>query len=277
MTTAVINEQGEDGLFVSMFDHGGSAGGYENTWGTGRLYFGAKKIKNVRMHNRPAYNSEVDATRDIGVGELNNCYEDAELADTILAIGTNPLETQTNYFLNHWIPNLWGITIEKRKKEFPGEPIEASRIIIIDPRRTATVAACAAGAEKDPVLHLALESGPDLVLFNALLTYIADKGWIDKAFIAASTLPAGQVAALISRPGETPADQPLTDFASALTANRTWIEDAAKITGLRAKISSRRRSGLRSARLAARAAARCSAMRRASSGPTTTTARTERS
>ena len=42
----------------------------------------------------------------MGVGELNNCYEDAELADTIVAVGTNALETQTNYFLNHWIPNL---------------------------------------------------------------------------------------------------------------------------------------------------------------------------
>lgn len=235
VTSAVINEQGEDGLFVSMFDHGGSAGGYENTWGTGKLYFGAMKIKNVRIHNRPAYNSEVHATRDMGVGELNNCYEDAELADTIVAIGTNPLETQTNYFLNHWVPNLRGTSLDKKKKEFPGEAVEAGRIIIIDPRRTVTVAACEAEAGKEKVLHLALEPGTDLVLFNALLTYIADKGWIDKAFIAASTLPAAQGAALISRPGGAPNDQPLTDFASALATNRTSIDDAAKTTGLKAE------------------------------------------
>ena len=108
VTVAVINDQGEDGLFVSAYDHGGAGGGYENTWGTGKLYFGAMKVKNIRIHNRPAYNSEVHATRDMGVGELNNCYEDAELADTIIAVGTNALETQTNYFLNHWIPNLRG-------------------------------------------------------------------------------------------------------------------------------------------------------------------------
>ena len=77
VTAAVINEQGEDGLFVSAFDHGGAGGGYENTWGTGKLYFAAMKVKNIRIHNRPAYNSEVHATRDMGVGELNNCYEDA--------------------------------------------------------------------------------------------------------------------------------------------------------------------------------------------------------
>ena len=121
-----------------MFDHGGSGGGYENTWGTGKLYFGAMKIKNARIHNRPAYNSEVHATRDMGVGELNNCYEDAELADTIVAIGTNPLETQTNYFLNHWVPNLQGATVEKKKKLMPDEPHAAARIIFVDPRRTVT-------------------------------------------------------------------------------------------------------------------------------------------
>ena len=108
VTRRVIEEQGEDGVFVSAFDHGGAGGGYENTWGTGKLYFEAMKIRNIRIHNRPAYNSEVHATRDMGVGELNNAYEDAELADTIVAVGTNALETQTNYFLNHWIPNLHG-------------------------------------------------------------------------------------------------------------------------------------------------------------------------
>ena len=118
----MIKEQGEDGLFVSAFDHGGAGGGYENTWGTGKLYFGAMKMKNIRIHNRPAYNSEVHATRDMGVGELNNCYEDAELADTIVAVGTNALETQTNYFLNHWVPNLRGTSLEKKQAELPGEP-----------------------------------------------------------------------------------------------------------------------------------------------------------
>src|SRR6478672_12469180 len=36
VTVAVINDQGEDGLFVSAFDHGGAGGGYENTINNGR-------------------------------------------------------------------------------------------------------------------------------------------------------------------------------------------------------------------------------------------------
>ena len=168
------------------------------------------KVKNIRIHNRPAYNSEVHATRDMGVGELNNCYEDAELADTIVAVGTNALETQTNYFLNHWVPNLRGTSVSKKKAEFGSEPVEQARVIIVDPRRTVTVNACEVEAGKDRVMHLAINSGTDLALFNAWLTYIADKGWTDKAFIAAST----------------------KDLDKALAANKTSLEDAARITGL---------------------------------------------
>jgi len=212
VTVAVMNDMGEDGIFVSAFDHGGAGGGYENTWGTGKLYFGAMKIENIRIHNRPAYNSEVHATRDMGVGELNNCYEDAELADTIVAVGTNALETQTNYFLNHWVPNLRGTSLDKKKAEFGSEPVERGKIIIVDPRRTVTVNACEVEAGKDGVMHLAINSGTDLALFNAWLTYISDKGWIDKAFIDAST----------------------TNFDQMKAANKLSLEDAAKITGLSA-------------------------------------------
>ena len=210
VTCAVINDQGEDGLFVSAFDHGGAGGGYENTWGTGKLYFGAMKIKNIRIHNRPAYNSEVHGSRDMGVGELNNCYEDAELADTIVAVGTNALETQTNYFLNHWVPNLRGTSTPKKRAEFGNEAIEPSRIIIVDPRRTVTVNACEVEAGKDRVMHLAINSGTDLALFNAWLTYINERGWTDKPFIAAST----------------------SNFDKALAATKTTLEEAARITGL---------------------------------------------
>ena len=213
VTVAVIKDQGEDGLFVSAFDHGGAGGGYENTWGTGKLYFGAMKIKNIRIHNRPAYNSEVHSTRDMGVGELNNCYEDAELADTIVAIGCNSLETQTNYFLNHWVPNLRGTSMDKKQAQLPGEKHEPGRIIFIDPRRTVTINACEAEAGKDRVLHLAINSGTDLALFNALFTHVVEKGWIDKDFHRRF-------------------DQRLR---KAVKANKMSADEAAQITGLKAE------------------------------------------
>ena len=211
VTRRVVEAQGEDGLIVSAYDHGGAGGGYENTWATGKLYFESMKIKNIRIHNRPAYNSEVHGTRDMGVGELNNCYEDAELADTIMAVGTNALETQTNYFLNHWVPNLRGTSSDKKKAEFGTEPIAPAKVIFVDPRRTPTIAACEAEAGAANMLHLAINPGTDLALFNALFTEIAAKGWVDHAFITAST----------------------NGYDAAVNANHTTIEQAAQITGLK--------------------------------------------
>ncbi len=100
--------------------------------------------------------------------------------------------------------------MQKRRAEFTNESIEPSRIIIVDPRRTVTVNACEVEAGKDRVMHLAINSGTDLALFNAWLTYIAEKGWTDKAFIAAST----------------------KDLEAALSADKTSLEEAARITGL---------------------------------------------
>lgn len=49
------------------------------------------------------------------------------------------------------------------------------------------------------------------MLFNALLTYIVEKGWIDKAFIDAST----------------------KDFDKAVKANKVSLDDAARLTRLK--------------------------------------------
>ena len=115
VTKKILDTDGPSGALFDCFDHGGAGGGFENTWGTGKLMFSALKTPMVRIHNRPAYNSECHATRDMGVGELNNSYEDAEVADCIVATGCNSYETQTNYFLNHWVPNLNGGTVDKKK------------------------------------------------------------------------------------------------------------------------------------------------------------------
>jgi arsenite oxidase large subunit len=211
VTAQVIDQGDEDDLFVSMFDHGGSAGGYENTWGTGKLYFESMKVRNCRIHNRPAYNSEVHSTRDMGVGELNYAYEDYTLTDTILLVGANPLETQTNLFLNHMVPGMRG----------------GAKVVIVDPRRTVTVNACEAEAGKANVLQLAIKSGTDLALFNTLFTYIADQGWVDEAFVAASTFQ-GDVA----QPQNEQFPAPLGSFAMAREACRMSLADGAAVCGV---------------------------------------------
>jgi arsenite oxidase large subunit len=83
--------------------------------------------------------------------------------------------------------------------------------LFVDPRRTPTIAACEAEAGADNVLHLAINPGTDLALFNALFTEIAAKGWVDHAFISAST----------------------GGYDAAVKTNHTTIDQAAQITGLK--------------------------------------------
>ncbi|MBN1008778.1 arsenate reductase (azurin) large subunit [Amphritea pacifica] len=209
VTKRMLDTFGPDSIMFNAFDHGGAGGGFENTWGSGKLMFSALKTRMVRIHNRPAYNSECHATRDMGIGELNNSYEDSELADTIIFIGANAYETQTNYFLAHALPNLTGASLNKKKQWFKEETVDNGRFILVDPRRSLTTAICETNA-RDRVLHLQINPGTDTALFNGLLTYVVDKGWHDQDFIAQHT----------------------TGFDEALKANHMSLKECSWITGV---------------------------------------------
>ena len=53
VTKKILDSDGPSGLVFDCFDHGGAGGGFENTWGTGKLMFTALKTPMVRIHNRP--------------------------------------------------------------------------------------------------------------------------------------------------------------------------------------------------------------------------------
>ena len=211
VTARVIDKDNENDLYVSMFDHGGSAGGYENTWGTGKLYFESMKVKHCRIHNRPAYMSEVHSSRDMGVDELNYNYADYEGTDTIFLVGTNPMECQTNLFLNHMVKGMQN----------------GARVVISDPRRTVTVDSCEQVAGAENVLHLPIAAGSDVALHNTLFAYIADQGWVDADFIAKSTFQ-GDVA--VAADSAYPAS--LGSFEAARAACKMSLADGAAATGL---------------------------------------------
>lgn len=184
---AVIDRWGPDAVGMKFFDHGGGGGGFENNWAIGRFFFSGVGTKTASIHNRPAYNSEVHAAGDAGIAPLTNAYLDAQLADTILIVGANPYETQTNYFLHHMVKNLSGESAGLKASAFPGEPSEAGRMIIVDPRRTMSVATAEAAGGKENVLHLQIEPGSDIWLLNAIARVVLDRRWHDAAFIGERT------------------------------------------------------------------------------------------
>jgi len=184
---AVIDRWGADAVGMKFFDHGGGGGGFENNWAVGRFFFSGVGTRTASIHNRPAYNSEVHAAGDAGLVALTNAYVDAQLADTILIVGANPYETQTNYFLNHMIRNLNGESADLKGSTFPGEDAPSGRMIIVDPRRTISVATAEAAAGKENVLHLQIEPGTDIAVLNAISRIVLERRWHDVAFIKQRT------------------------------------------------------------------------------------------
>jgi assimilatory nitrate reductase catalytic subunit len=102
--------------------------------------------------------------RAFGEDVVPGCYEDFDEADLAVLVGSNTA----------WChPILY-------QRLMAAQAERGTRIVVIDPRRTATA------AEAD--LHLALKPGTDVLLFNGLLAHLADKSALDHAYIAAHTM-----------------------------------------------------------------------------------------
>ena len=101
--------------------------------------------------------------RAFGEDVVPGCYEDFDETDLAILVGSNTA----------WChPILYQRLLAARAQR-------GTRIVVIDPRRTATA------AEAD--LHLALKPGTDVLLFNGLLAHLADTGALDLAYIEAHT------------------------------------------------------------------------------------------
>jgi nitrate reductase NapA len=95
-----------------------------------------------------------------GKDEPMGCYEDLDHADVFLIVGSNMAEAH---------PVLWMRVLDRKEKN------PATKIIVIDPRRTRT----AAWAD----LHLACKPGMDLSVLNAMAHVIAKEGLADEEFL----------------------------------------------------------------------------------------------
>jgi assimilatory nitrate reductase catalytic subunit len=120
---------------------------------------------NIDTNSRLCMSSAVVAhQRAFGEDVVPGCYEDLELADLLVLVGSNTA----------WChPVLWRRVEEARRRR------PSMRIVVIDPRRTATC------AEAD--LHLALRPGTDVVLFDGLLAWLDREGCTDAEFVSHHT------------------------------------------------------------------------------------------
>ncbi|MCB1754208.1 MAG: molybdopterin-dependent oxidoreductase [Gammaproteobacteria bacterium] len=120
---------------------------------------------NIDTNSRLCMSSAVAAyKRAFGSDTVPTCYEDLDEAELVLLVGSNLA----------WCHPVIYQRLRAEKKRRP-----ELKIVVIDPRETSTCD----GTD----LHLALQSGTDAFLFNGLLVWLTDNGYMDQSFIEAHT------------------------------------------------------------------------------------------
>ena len=120
---------------------------------------------NIDTNSRLCMSSAVAGhKRAFGEDLVPVCYDDLELADLVVLVGSNTA----------WCHPILFQRIAKAKEARP-----EMKLVVIDPRRTAT---CELAD-----LHLPLKSGTDVWLFNGLLRFLFEHGVMDTAFVKEHT------------------------------------------------------------------------------------------
>ena len=160
-----------DGFRKIIAEHGPDAVAFyvsgqlltEDYYVANKLMKGFIGSANIDTNSRLCMSSAVAAhKRAFGADAVPVCYEDVELADLVVLVGSN-------YAWAH--PVLYQ-RLAAAKKARPG-----MQVVVIDPRRTAT---CDIAD-----LHLAIAPGADAFLFNGLLHHLRREDAIDLAFVEA--------------------------------------------------------------------------------------------
>jgi len=116
---------------------------------------------NIDTNSRLCMSSTVAAQkRAFGEDVVPGCYEDLELADLVVLVGSNAA----------WCHPVLFQRLVKAKQQNP-----RLKVVNIDPRRTATA--------QSADLHLPIRPGTDVVLFNGLLNYLRQHDGLDFAFL----------------------------------------------------------------------------------------------
>ncbi|MGG5819243.1 molybdopterin-dependent oxidoreductase [Falsiroseomonas sp. HW251] len=137
----------------------------EDYYAANKLAKGVLGTANIDSNSRLCMASAVAAhTRAFGEDVVPGLYEDLELADTLVLVGSNLA----------WCHPVLFQRVMAAKAARP-----AMTIVVVDPRHTATCE----GAD----LHLPLRPGSDVALFAALLVHLHDRGFTDRDYVAAHT------------------------------------------------------------------------------------------
>ncbi|THV20229.1 nitrate reductase [Peteryoungia ipomoeae] len=114
--------------------------------------------------------------RAFGSDTVPGCYEDLELADLVVLVGSNMA----------WCHPVLYQRLAAAKAARP-----TMKVVVIDPRRTAT--------SDLADLHLSVRPDGDVALFNGLLAHLVETGKTDEAFVGAHTTGFADALLAVSR------------------------------------------------------------------------------
>ncbi|HEX9302059.1 MAG TPA: molybdopterin-dependent oxidoreductase [Casimicrobiaceae bacterium] len=147
----------------------------EDYYAFNKLSKGLIGTNNVDTNSRLCMSSAVSGYKaTLGVDAPPACYEDIDHADLIFIAGSNAA----------WAHPVLFRRIEAAKARNPH-----LKIVVVDPRRTATA--------EIADLHLAIEPGTDVALFHGMLHVMLWEDWVDTAYIAAHTSGFAELKALV--------------------------------------------------------------------------------
>lgn len=137
----------------------------EDYYVANKLWKGFVGSANVDTNSRLCMSSAVAAQqRAFGEDVVPGCYEDLELADLVILVGSNAAWAH---------PVLYQRLLQARRQR-PG-----MKLVVIDPRRTESC--------DQADLHLPLKPGADAFLFNGLLSFLAHNHAVDHDYVRAHT------------------------------------------------------------------------------------------
>lgn len=137
----------------------------EDYYVVNKLVKGWLGTANIDTNSRLCMSSAVAGhKRAFGEDLVGGNYEDLEEADLVVLVGSNTA----------WCHPIVYQRLMQSRRERPEK-----RIVVVDPRRTATC--------EQADMHLPVKAGSDVWLFNGLLTYLEEHGVVDTDFIAKHT------------------------------------------------------------------------------------------
>ncbi|MFA5676829.1 MAG: molybdopterin-dependent oxidoreductase [Pseudomonas sp.] len=145
----------------------------EDYYVVNKLVKGWLGTANIDTNSRLCMSSAVAGhKRAFGEDLVGGNYQDLEEADLVVLVGSNTA----------WCHPIVYQRLMRSRRERPEK-----RIVVIDPRRTATC--------EQADLHLSVKAGSDVWLFNGLLTYLEEHGVVDTGFVAGYTNGAAEALA----------------------------------------------------------------------------------